>query len=111
MVLGFFNFRCARGGAVQRTAAAPGGAELAAFPKHFHLALRVLQDKINSVQHKVRYCTYLRAGYVHTLKFEMSVRKVLRPLPLQNTFQILSGILELNFNRSGILTLNADPPM
>lgn len=45
LLLGVFDFRGARGGAVQRAAAAPGGAELAAFPKHFHLALRVLRDK------------------------------------------------------------------
>lgn len=42
LLLGFLNFRGARGRAVQGTAAAPGGAELAAFPKHFHLAFSVL---------------------------------------------------------------------
>lgn len=42
LLLGFLDFRGARGRAVQGTAAAPGGAEMAAFPEHFHLAFGVL---------------------------------------------------------------------
>lgn len=96
LLLGFFDFRGARGGAVQRTATAPGGAELAAFPKHFHLALRVLQDKIKNAKfffkcadmlillylylivpksNQLLHVRYVRARYVHTFKFVMSVRE------------------------------------
>lgn len=41
----FFDFRGAGGGAVQGTAAASCRAELAAFPKHLHLAIGALWNK------------------------------------------------------------------
>lgn len=53
LLLGFLCFGGAGGGAVQGTAAASCRTELAAFPKHLHLALSALWGKNKFHEHRV----------------------------------------------------------